>query len=53
MNLNHAVLFVTDANRASDFYTNVLEFEVMSDEADFNAVFLTACWTPRFRSSRP
>lgn len=42
LDLNHAVLFVTDAQRASDFYTNVLEFEVMSDEPGFNAVFLTA-----------
>lgn len=42
LDLNHAVLFVTDAHRASDFYTGVLDFEVMSDEPDFNAVFLTA-----------
>jgi catechol-2,3-dioxygenase len=42
MNLNHAVLFVTDVERALDFYTNVLDFEVLSREPLMQAVFLTA-----------
>jgi catechol-2,3-dioxygenase len=42
LNLNHSVLFVTDVDRARDFYTNVLDFEVMTDEAAMGAVFLTA-----------
>lgn len=42
LNLNHAVLFVTDVDRARDFYTNVLDFEVMSNEPRMRAVFLTA-----------
>ena len=42
MNLNHAVLFVTDLGRARDFYTRILEFDVIADEAGLNAVFLTA-----------
>lgn len=42
MNLNHAVLFVTDVDRARDFYMRVLDFEVRSDEPRMRAVFLTA-----------
>lgn len=42
MNLNHAVLFVTDIDRARVFYTEVLGFEVMSNEPRMQAVFLTA-----------
>lgn len=42
MNLNHSVLFVTDVQRARDFYTGVLDFDVMTDEAAMQAVFLTA-----------
>jgi len=42
MSLNHSVLFVTDVDRARDFYTDVLDFEVMADEAGMRAVFLTA-----------
>lgn len=42
MNLNHSVLFVTDVDRAREFYTGVLDFEVMADEAGMGAVFLTA-----------
>ncbi|HEY5890741.1 MAG TPA: VOC family protein [Acidimicrobiia bacterium] len=42
MSLNHSVLFVTDVDRSRDFYTGVLDFEVMADEAGMRAVFLTA-----------
>lgn len=42
MNLNHAVLFVTDVDRARQFYTDVLEFDVKADEPRMQAVFLTA-----------
>ena len=42
MNLNHAVLFVTDVDRAVDFYTNILEFEVLTREPRMQAAFLTA-----------
>lgn len=42
MNLNHSVLFVTDVDRAKTFYTDVLDFDVMSEEAAMRAVFLTA-----------
>jgi catechol-2,3-dioxygenase len=42
MNLNHSVLFVTDVDRARDFYRNVLDFEVMTEEPKMRAVFLTA-----------
>jgi catechol-2,3-dioxygenase len=37
--LNHAVLFVSDLQRAVDFYTGVLGFEVMSREPRMNAAF--------------
>lgn len=42
MNLNHAVLFVTDVDRAKSFYAEVLGFDVKSDEPQMRAVFLTA-----------
>ncbi len=42
MNLNHAVLLVTDTDRARNFYTKVLEFEVIADEERFDGVFLRA-----------
>ncbi|MEX0795767.1 MAG: VOC family protein [Acidimicrobiia bacterium] len=42
MNLNHAVLFVTDVDRAVDFYTNVLGFEILTREPRMQAAFLTA-----------
>ncbi len=38
--LNHAVLFVSDLDRAVDFYTDVLDFTVISRETRFNAAFL-------------
>lgn len=38
--LNHAVLFVSDLERALDFYTATLGFEVLSREPRMNAAFL-------------
>ena len=38
--LNHAVLFVSDLDRALEFYTDVLGFSVLSREDRFNAAFL-------------
>lgn len=38
--LNHAVLFVSDLDRALDFYTGVLGFTVLSRESRMNAAFL-------------
>lgn len=38
--LNHAVLFVSDLERALDFYTGVLGFTVLSREPRMNAAFL-------------
>jgi len=38
--LNHAVLFVSDLDRAVDFYTANLDFTVLSREERFNAAFL-------------
>ncbi len=38
--LNHAVLFVSDLDRALDFYTDVLGFVVLSREPRMNAAFL-------------
>ncbi len=38
--LNHAVLFVTDIDRAVAFYTEVFGFEVVQREPRMNAVFL-------------
>lgn len=40
--LNHAVLFVSDLQRAVDFYTGVLGFEVIATEPRANAAFLRA-----------
>ena len=40
--LNHAVLFVSDLDRAADFYRAALGFEVVSAEPRMNAVFLKA-----------
>lgn len=40
--LNHAVLFVTDIDRAVDFYTGVFGFEIVQREARMNAAFLRA-----------
>ena len=42
LSLNHAVLFVSDVERARDFYTSILGFTVVSDEPTFNAAFLRA-----------
>ena len=42
LSLNHAVLFVSDVNRAKTFYTEVLGFTVAIDEAGPNASFLKA-----------
>lgn len=42
LSLNHAVLFVSDVNRAKTFYTDVLGFTVMSEETRMGAVFLRA-----------
>ena len=42
LTLNHAVLFVSDLDRAKDFYTNVLGFTVAADEPRFGASFLRA-----------
>ena len=38
--LNHAVLFVSDLDRALAFYTDVMGFQVFSKEERFNAAFL-------------
>jgi catechol-2,3-dioxygenase len=38
--LNHAVLFVSDLERAIDFYVNTLDFQVLSQERRMNAAFL-------------
>lgn len=38
--LNHAVLFVSDLDRALAFYTEVMGFAVLSREDRFNAAFL-------------
>jgi catechol-2,3-dioxygenase len=38
--LNHAVLFVSDLERALAFYTNVLGFAVIDHEQRMNAAFL-------------
>lgn len=42
LSLNHAVLFVSDLERARTFYTDVLGFTVTADEERLNAVFLRA-----------
>ena len=41
-NLNHAVLYVRDANLAADFYHRVFGFEVVSSEFGGRAVFMRA-----------
>jgi catechol-2,3-dioxygenase len=38
--LNHAVLFVRDAERAAEFYTSVFGFEVVGKELGGQAIFL-------------
>ena len=38
--LNHAVLFVSDLQRAVDFYTGVFGFQVIATEPRANAAFL-------------
>lgn len=40
--LNHAVLFVSDVDRATAFYREVLGFEVVAEEPRANARFLRA-----------
>ncbi len=45
LRLNHAVLFVSDLDRAAAFYREVLGFETVSEEAAFNAIFLKASGT--------
>jgi len=40
--LNHAVLFVSDVERAVDFYRQVLGFGVAATEPRMNAVFMKA-----------
>ena len=42
LTLNHAVLFVSDVERARRFYTEILGFTVAADEPRFNAAFLRA-----------
>ena len=42
LSLNHAVLFVSDVQRAKDFYTEVLGFTVAAAEIEMNAAFLRA-----------
>ncbi len=42
LKLNHAVLFVSDLDRAKAFYTATLGFTVMADEDRFGAAFLRA-----------
>ena len=43
--LNHADLYVRDAERAADFYGRVFGFEVVSKEFDGRAVFMRAAAT--------
>lgn len=38
--LNHAVLFVSDVERAASFYANVFGMEVVTEEPRANAIFL-------------
>ena len=42
LDLNHAVLFVSDLERAKSFYKKVLGFTVAADEPRFGAAFLRA-----------
>jgi catechol-2,3-dioxygenase len=43
--LNHAVLYVRDAQRAAEFYGRVFAFEVVSTELGGQAVFMRAAGT--------
>ncbi|GAC1663691.1 MAG: VOC family protein [Candidatus Limnocylindrales bacterium] len=38
--LNHAVLFVRDADRAAEFYTRIFGFEIVAREFEGQAIFL-------------
>ena len=38
--LNHAVLFVRDAQRAAEFYTRLFGFEIVANEMGGQAIFL-------------
>ena len=40
--LNHAVLFVRDAERAAEFYTRIFGFEVVGKEMGGQAIFMRA-----------
>jgi catechol-2,3-dioxygenase len=40
--LNHAVLFVTDADRAAEFYGRLFGFEVVGRESGGQAIFMRA-----------
>ena len=40
--LNHIVLYVTDASRTAAFYRDVLDFRVVSQAADGQAIFMQA-----------
>ena len=42
LDLNHAVLFTTDLERAKEFYVDVLGFSVIADEPQLGAAFLRA-----------
>jgi catechol-2,3-dioxygenase len=42
LNLNHAVLFVSDVERAKAFYRDVLGFTLATDEPRLSAAFLRA-----------
>jgi catechol-2,3-dioxygenase len=42
LSLNHAVLFVSDVDRARIFYTKILGFTVASEETQMGAAFLRA-----------
>lgn len=42
LSLNHAVLFVSDVDRARIFYTEILGFTVASEETQMGAAFLRA-----------
>lgn len=42
LSLNHAVLFVSNLERSTDFYTRILGFTVSAEETRFNAAFLRA-----------
>ncbi len=42
LSLNHAVLFVSDLERAKAFYTDVLGFKPLAEEGGLQAAFFTA-----------